>query len=139
MALRVGAPPCGGVDARNFIQGDRVGPVAAVLRREFPRRSDEAVAIFRRHETVGRPLMGGRRARRAACWLADREVSYGIVALIARPCSVFTAAIGAAAEAAPAMKSESRLAAMICRNHLSDAIMTTPLNLGQTRTPSLHL
>src|SRR5271156_44468 len=47
---------------------------------------------------------------------------------MARPCSVFTAAIGESADAAPATNNDRRQMAKICRNSVSeDASMTAPL------------
>src|SRR5271169_959413 len=47
---------------------------------------------------------------------------------MARPCSVFTAAIGESANAAPVTNNDRRQMAKICRNSVSeDASMTAPL------------
>jgi hypothetical protein len=47
---------------------------------------------------------------------------------MARPCSVFTAAIGESASAAPVTNIDRRKMAKICRNIVSeDASMTAPL------------
>src|SRR5260370_1562048 len=54
---------------------------------------------------------------------------------MARPCSVFTAAIGDAADAAVATNSESRQMAKIWRNSEGEeATMASPLDCDQTRT-----
>jgi hypothetical protein len=56
---------------------------------------------------------------------------------MAKPCSVFTAAIGVSANAVPVMSSESKQIAMICRNGVSEKpTMTAPSAAGQTRANS---
>src|ERR1700747_337739 len=68
------------IDVSDLVQRDRVGAVATVLRDEFFRRRDKAVAVLRRREPIGYPFVAGRKLSQTGGRLAGGKIRDRIIA-----------------------------------------------------------